>query len=71
MAVKKAATKSVAKEVELQEEKTVVVSKPLVQEPAGPKWEIKDRTYILSNGNAPLTHTIPSRHTRKYSLIVF
>jgi len=71
MAVKKAATKSVAKEVELQEEKTVVVSKPLVQEPAGPKWEIKDRTYILSNGNAPLTHTIPSRHTRKYSLLYF
>ena len=71
MAVKKAATKSVAKEVELQEEKTVVVSKPLVQQPLGPKWEIKDRTYILSNGNAPLTHTIPSRHTRKYSLLYF
>jgi hypothetical protein len=71
MAVKKAATKNVAKEVELQKEKTVAVSQTLVKEPAAPKWEIKDRTYILSNGNSPLTHTIPSRHTRKYSLLYF
>ncbi len=69
MATKKAATKPVAKQVETIEEK--VVSKPVVKEPVKPKWEIKDRTYILKNNKAPLTHTIPSKHTTKYSLLYF
>jgi len=69
MATKKAATKPVAKQVETIEEK--VVSKPVAKEPVKPKWEIKDRTYILKNNKAPLTHTIPSKHTTKYSLLYF
>ena len=34
-------------------------------------WEIKDRTYYVAASEAPLTLTIPSRHTRKYSLLWF
>jgi len=34
-------------------------------------WEIKDRTYYVTMSEAPLTLTIPSRHTRKYSLLWF
>jgi len=34
-------------------------------------WEYKDRHYYLANGKEPLTYTIPSRHTRKYSLTWF
>jgi len=34
-------------------------------------WEIKDRTYILSTGYTPLTHTIPSRHSSRFSLLWF
>ena len=35
------------------------------------KWEIKDRTYILSNGKSPLTWTIQTRHTSKKPLLWF
>lgn len=69
MATKKAAAKPAAKQVETVEEK--VVSRTVVTEPAKPKWEIKDRTYILKNNKSPLTHTIPSKHTSKYSLLYF
>ena len=31
----------------------------------------KNRTYILKHGKSPLTHTIPSKHTTKYSLLYF
>ena len=34
-------------------------------------WEIKDRTYYVAMAESPLTLTIPSRHTRKYSLLWF
>ena len=34
-------------------------------------WEIKDRTYLLTGTKSPLTHTIHSKHTRKYSLLWF
>ena len=34
-------------------------------------WEIKDRTYYVTVEEAPLTLTIPSKHTRKYSLLWF
>jgi hypothetical protein len=34
-------------------------------------WEIKDRTYYVLAQDAPLTLTIPSKHTRKYSLLWF
>ena len=34
-------------------------------------WEIKDRTYLLKGNKMPLTFTIQSRHSRKYSLLYF
>ena len=34
-------------------------------------WEYKDRVYYLTNGKAPLTFTIPARHTRRYPLVWF
>ena len=33
------------------------------------KWEIKDRTYILSGIKQPLVFTIPGRHSRKRPLL--
>ena len=38
---------------------------------AEPKWEIKDRTYLLKGNKTPLTLTIPGKHTRKHSLLWF
>ena len=32
-------------------------------------WEVKDRTYILTQGKEPLTFTIPSKHTRRHPLL--
>ena len=29
--------------------------------PAAPKWEIKDRVYVLSSGKQPITYTIRGR----------
>jgi len=66
MATKKAAAQSVAKQVE-----EVLVKTPVKQQPAKPKWEVKNRTYILKNNKSPLTHTIPSKHSAKYSLLYF
>jgi hypothetical protein len=34
-------------------------------------WEYKDRNYYLTRGKMPLTHTLPSRHSRKYPLVWF
>ena len=34
-------------------------------------WEVKDRTYILTQGKEPLTFTIPSKHTRRHPLLWF
>jgi len=34
-------------------------------------WEIKDRTYFLTGNKSPLTHTIPSRHSRRTPLLWF
>ena len=34
-------------------------------------WEIRDRFYVLRNNKSPLTLTIPSKHTRKHSLLYF
>ena len=35
------------------------------------KWEIKDRTYVLTGSKSPLTWTIQTRHTRKKPLLYF
>jgi len=34
-------------------------------------WEYKDRNYYLLRDKMPLTHTLPSRHSRKYPLVWF
>ena len=34
-------------------------------------WQIKDRTYILSGGKAPLSWTIQSKHTTRKPLLWF
>jgi len=36
-----------------------------------PKWEIKDRTYLLKAGLSPLTYTLGSRHSSRYPLLWF
>ena len=36
-----------------------------------PKWEIKDRTYFLTNGLEPLTFTLQSKHHVNSSLLWF
>jgi len=36
-----------------------------------PKWEIKDRTYILAEADTPLTYTLQSKHTFRYPLLWF
>ncbi len=36
-----------------------------------PSWEIKDRTYVISDSHAPLTYTLQSKHTVRYPLIWF
>jgi len=36
-----------------------------------PKWEIKDRTYILTQNKSPLTFTLGSKHTSRYPLLWF
>jgi hypothetical protein len=58
-------------EVEPQKEIVKQVFTKKIEEPIAPSWEIKDRTYFLLGGKSPLTHTIPSKHTRKYSLLWF
>ena len=70
MATKKTTAKPAATQVKEAQE-TVVIDAPVKQAPIAPKWEQKNRTYILKHGKSPLTHTIPSKHTSKYSLLYF
>jgi hypothetical protein len=51
-------------------EQTVTPKKVEVKE-TKPKWEIKDRTYIIAEYHSPLTFTLPSRHTERYPLLWF
>ena len=32
-------------------------------------WEVKDRTYLLTGTNKPLTLKIPSRHNARHALL--
>jgi hypothetical protein len=36
-----------------------------------PKWEIKDRTYLISESEVPLTYTLQGKHTLRYPLLWF
>jgi len=66
------AKQATAKKVEVAPQpivETKKVSTPV--QPAKPKWEIKDRTYMIRGDKNPLTYTIKSRHTEKYPLLYF
>lgn len=59
-------------------ETTEVAPQPTVEKkqavkikPTAPEWEIKDRTYYLIGKRNPLTHIIPSKHSRRYPLLWF
>jgi hypothetical protein len=69
MATKKTTTKPEEVLVETIVE-TIKVTPKVKQEPVN-TWEIKDRTYILKGNKEPITYTIQSRHTKKYSLLYF
>ena len=55
------------------QEYTEVVEKvtPVKKEPQKPKWEIKDRTYLLSDNYSPITFTLQGKHTLRYPLLWF
>ena len=53
------------------EETAVVEKTKKIPEVKKPKWEVKDRTYLLKGGKSPLTLTIPCKHTRKNALLYF
>ena len=71
MATKKPAAKKVEKVEEVIQEQAAPMQPKQIKEPTNPKWEIKDRVYYLTGRHSTLTHTIPSRHTRKHSLLYF
>ena len=70
----KKATKA-AKDIEvapqIMEPKETAKPAAKVSNPSKPKWEIKDRTYLLKGLKTPLTYTIASRHTARYPLLWF
>ena len=41
------------------------------KEKSASRWEIKDRLYVLKSGIQPLVFTLPSKHTRRKSLLWF
>ena len=49
----------------------IVVKKTVEVKDSKPKWEIKDRTYVISDSNSSLTYTLQSRHSARYPLIWF
>ncbi len=59
--------------VEVAPQETIVQEVQVKKQvkPTKPSWEIKDRVYYLKGNKNPLTLTIPSRHTRKHSLLYF
>jgi len=66
------AKKAKAEAVEVAPQEVAVKATPKKEvKPAKPNWEIKDRVYYLKGNKSPLTLTIPSRHTKKHSLLYF
>ncbi len=66
------AKKATAETVEVAPQEVAVKTAPKKEvKPAKPSWEIKDRVYYLKGNKSPLTLTIPSRHTKKHSLLYF
>jgi hypothetical protein len=60
-----------AKAVETVEVAPQEVAVKTAPKPTKPSWEIKDRVYYLKHNKSPLTLTIPSKHTKKHSLLYF
>ena len=60
-----------AKAVETVEVAPQEVAVKTAPKPTKQSWEIKDRVYYLKGNKSPLTLTIPSRHTKKHSLLYF
>ena len=66
------AKKAKAENIEVAPQEIAVKTAPKQEvKPTKPSWEIKDRVYYLKNNKSPLTLTIPSRHTKKHSLLYF
>ena len=63
------AKKATAETIEVAPQEVAVKTAP--QKHTKPTWEIKDRVYSLKGNKNPLTLTIPSKHTRKHSLLWF
>ena len=68
------AKKATAKKVEVapQEIETPQYVEPTPQKVAkAPKWEIKDRVYLLQDRHKPLTYTLQSKHHHRSALLWF
>jgi len=66
------AKKAQAEAVEVAPQEVAVETAPKKEvKPVKQSWEIKDRIYYLRGNKNPLTLTIPSKHTRKHSLLYF
>ena len=76
------ATTQKTKEKELQEVNTnnvltkeyteeTVTKKTVEVKDTKPKWEIKDRVYIITDSHSPLTYTLQGKHTLRYPLLWF
>ena len=66
------AKKAKAENIEVAPQEVAVKTAPKQEvKPTKPSWEIKDRIYYLKGNKSPLTLTIPSKHTKKHSLLYF
>ncbi len=66
------AKKAQAENIEVAPQEVAVKTAPKQEvKPTKPSWEIKDRIYYLKGNKSPLTLTIPSKHTKKHSLLYF
>ena len=66
------AKKAQAENVEVAPQEVAVKTAPKQEiKTAKPSWEVKDRIYYLKGKKSPLTLTIPSKHTKKHSLLYF
>lgn len=65
------AKKAKAEEIVEVAPQPTVTKKEAVQQPKKPTWEYIDRLYTLKGNKAPLTYSIPSRHTPKNQLLWF
>ena len=61
------------KKEEVVVEETIVETKPIKKETKvkKPEWEVKDRVYYVKGKKQPLSLRIPSKHTKKHSLLWF